>query len=61
AKIRDAQLQKIPYMLVVGDKEAEAGAVAVRLRSGEDLKAMPLDDFMTMAKRLVESKSMELK
>lgn len=61
AKIRDAQLQKIPYMLVVGDKEAEAGAVAVRLRSGQDLKAMPLDDFIGMAKRLVESKSMELK
>jgi threonyl-tRNA synthetase len=37
AKIRDAQLQKVPYMLVVGDKEIEAGAAAVRLRSGEDL------------------------
>ncbi|MEX2236169.1 MAG: threonine--tRNA ligase [Dehalococcoidia bacterium] len=37
AKIRDAQVQKVPYMLVVGDKEAEANAVAVRLRSGEDL------------------------
>lgn len=61
AKIRDAQLQKIPYMLVVGDKEAEAGAVSVRLRTGEDLKAMPLDDFIALAKRLVESKSVELK
>ncbi|MBI4670208.1 MAG: threonine--tRNA ligase [Chloroflexi bacterium] len=61
AKIRDAQLQKIPYMLVVGDKEAQAAAVSVRLRTGEDLKAMPLDDFVAMAKRLVESKSMELK
>ncbi|MBM3944761.1 MAG: threonine--tRNA ligase [SAR202 cluster bacterium] len=40
AKIREAQLQKVPYMLVVGDREAEAGAAAVRLRSGEDLKAM---------------------
>ena len=39
AKIRKAQLQKIPYMLVAGDKEVEAGTVAVRLRSGEDLKA----------------------
>ena len=36
AKIRDAQLQKVPYMLVVGDREAEARAAAVRLRSGED-------------------------
>lgn len=61
AKIRDAQLMKIPYMLVVGDKEAQAGAVSVRLRTGEDLKAMPLDDFIAMAKRLVKSKSMELK
>lgn len=61
AKIRDAQLQKIPYMLVVGDKEAQAGAVAVRLRTNEDLKAMPLEDFSAMAKRLVESKSMELR
>lgn len=61
AKIRDAQLQKIPYMLVVGDKEAEAGAVSVRLRTNEDLKAMPLEQFVEMAKKLVDEKSMELK
>ena len=61
AKIRDAQMQKIPYMLVVGDKEAEAQAVAVRLRSGEDLKAIPLAQFIDMAKRIVQSKSLELK
>ena len=42
AKIRDAQLQKVPYMLVVGDKEEEAGTVAVRQRSGEDLGALPV-------------------
>jgi threonyl-tRNA synthetase len=48
AKIRDAQMQKIPYMLVAGDKEAEAGAVAVRLRSGEDLKAKPLAEVMAL-------------
>ncbi len=42
AKIRDAQLQKIPYMLVVGDREANAGTAAVRLRSGENLGAMPI-------------------
>jgi len=48
AKIRDAQVQKIPYMLVAGDKEAEAGAVAVRLRSGEDLKAKPLAEVMSL-------------
>jgi threonyl-tRNA synthetase len=61
AKIRDAQLMKIPYMLVVGDKEAEANAVAVRLRSGEDLKAMPLEQFIAMAKQVVGTRSLELK
>jgi threonyl-tRNA synthetase len=46
AKIRDAQLQKVPYMLVVGDREAEAQAVSVRTRAGEDLKSMPLFQFI---------------
>ena len=46
AKIRDAQLHKTPYMLVVGDREADAGAAAVRLRSGENLGAQPLDDVV---------------
>ena len=45
-KIREAQMQKIPYMLVIGDKEAESGAVAVRTRTGEDLGAMPMDAFL---------------
>ena len=57
AKIRHAQLQKIPYMLVVGDKEAEAGAVAIRLRSGEDLKAKPLAEFIALAKDAIERKA----
>ncbi len=61
AKIRDAQMMKVPYMLVAGDKEAEANAVAVRLRSGEDLKAMPLDGFIEMARKIVDSKSLALK
>ena len=46
AKIRDAQLQKVPYMLIVGDREADANAAAVRLRSGEDLGALPVADVM---------------
>jgi len=46
AKIREAQLQKVPYMLVVGGKEQENGAVAVRLRSGEDLGAIPVGSFI---------------
>jgi len=50
AKIRAAQLQRVPYMLVVGDREAEAGAAAVRTRNGEDLGALPLTEI---ARRLV--------
>ena len=46
AKIRDAQLQKAPYMLVVGDREAKAGAAAVRLRSGENLGAVPVSQVI---------------
>ena len=46
AKIRDAQMQKVPYMLIVGAREAEANAAAVRLRSGEDLKAIPLSEVV---------------
>ena len=48
AKIRDAQMQKIPYMLIVGDREAQAGTVAVRKRSGEDLKGQPVQDVVQM-------------
>jgi threonyl-tRNA synthetase len=61
AKIRDATMMKVPYMLVVGDKEEQTRAVAVRLRTGEDLKAMPLADFLVMARRIVDAKAMELK
>ncbi|MGQ9902809.1 MAG: threonine--tRNA ligase [Anaerolineae bacterium] len=52
-KIRKAQGQKIPYMLVVGDKERDAGAVAVRLRSGEDLKAMPVEQFIARTQPII--------
>jgi threonyl-tRNA synthetase len=48
-KIRHAQLQKVPYMLVVGEKEQAAGTAAVRLRSGEDLGAVPTGE---LARRL---------
>ena len=43
AKIRDAQLQKVPYILVVGDREAQAGTAALRVRGGGDLGAIPVD------------------
>ena len=55
-KIRKAQEQKIPYMLVVGDKEAQAGAVAVRLRSNEDLGPRPVEEFIAMAQAAVKEK-----
>ncbi len=47
-KIRNAQMMKVPYMLVVGDREMEAGAVAVRQRDGEDLGAMPVGEFQEL-------------
>ncbi len=59
-KIRSAQLQKIPYMLVVGDKEAEDGAVAVRTRDNVNHGATPVAEFITHATTLVTTKSMEL-
>jgi threonyl-tRNA synthetase len=55
-KIRKAQNDKIPYMLVIGDREMEAGAVAVRKRTGEDLKAKPLDEFLAMLAEDVKGK-----
>jgi threonyl-tRNA synthetase len=56
AKIRDAQLQKVPYMLVVGDKEQAAETVAVRLRTEEDLGSRPLAEFVAMARSAVAEK-----
>lgn len=57
AKIRDAQLQKIPFMLVLGDREMEQGQVAVRERSKGDLGVIPLSDFLSMARRLIETRA----
>lgn len=53
-KIREAQLQKVPYMLVVGDREMAAGAAAVRLRSGEDLGSIAIEE---LAERFAEEGS----
>ncbi len=58
AKIRDAQLQKIPFMLVLGDREMEEGKVAVRERTKGDIGAMSLDDFKEMATRLVRTRAL---
>ncbi len=56
-KIRQAQLQKIPYMLIVGDKEVASAGVSVRLRSGEDLGRQTLDTFKEMAREAIAQKT----
>ena len=56
AKIRDAEKGKVPYMLVVGDREMENGQVDIRRRSGERLGAMLVDDFKALAVKDVEEK-----
>ena len=53
-KIRSAQLEKTPYMLVIGDKEAENGTVAVRSRKDGDLGTMTLDEFMAKIQKEVD-------
>jgi len=60
AKIRSCQTRKIPYMLVVGQKEADEGTVSVRLRDGRQLSAMKIDDFAAYMYDKIESKSLEL-
>lgn len=56
-KIREAQLEKVPYVLVIGDKEAEQGVVAVRQRTEGDLGTMQVSDFIALAKEEVASKA----
>jgi len=55
-RIRDAQLRKVPYMLVVGEREAQDGTVSVRLRTGEDLKAIPFDRVLADFSREISSR-----
>ena len=57
-KIREAQSQKIPYMLVIGEKEAEAGAVAVRSRDGGDLGAVPAAQFLESIQEEIRSRKL---
>ncbi|MBU1079524.1 MAG: threonine--tRNA ligase, partial [Spirochaetes bacterium] len=60
AKIRDAQGQKVPYMLVVGAKERDEGTVAARVRDGRQLPAMKVGDFIDMVRGLVSARSLDL-
>ncbi len=59
-KIRIARDQQIPYMLILGDRDLENGTVSVRLRTDDDLGAMPLDEFIALAQSIIESKSLAL-
>jgi len=56
-KIREAQMQKIPYMLVIGDKEMSEGIVAVRSRKDGDIGTMQLDDFLAKVKEENDKKT----
>ncbi|WP_293619497.1 threonine--tRNA ligase, partial [Salinisphaera sp.] len=56
-KIREHTMQRVPYLLVVGDREVESGSVAVRTREGEDLGSMTVDDFIMMARERVEARN----
>lgn len=60
AKIRQAQLQKIPYMLVIGAREAEVDSVAVRLRNGDDLGVKTIQEFIDLVQPVIETKSLDL-
>ena len=56
-KIREAQLQKVPYMLILGEKEVEANAVGVRKRKEGDIGQMPLEDFIDKIISEIDEKS----
>ena len=59
-KIREAQMQKIPYMLVVGDRDMENGTVSVRTRTGADLGAMTIADFIAKCRHEIDTKQKEV-
>jgi threonyl-tRNA synthetase len=60
AKIRNAQLQKVPYMLVIGEKEVEAGTVTIRKRSGGDQASIPVGEFIAVLKEQVRTRALTL-
>lgn len=56
-KLREAQLEKVPYMIVIGDKDIENGAVSVRSRKKGDMGSMPVDEFIKMIKEEIDTKA----
>jgi threonyl-tRNA synthetase len=59
-KIVEARSQKIPYLLILGPRDVEAGQVSVRLRDDTELEPMPVESFIEMARALIDNKSAEL-
>ena len=57
-KLREAQLEKVPYMLVAGDKDIENGVISVRSRKNGDMGAMTIDEFIKMATEEIETKKL---
>jgi threonyl-tRNA synthetase len=60
AKVREAQIQKIPYMLIVGQKETGSGTVAVRMRSGKQMNAMKAGEFAAYLTDKISRKALDL-
>ena len=60
AKVRDAQMRKIPYMLIVGDRELQNNAASVRLRDGTDLKSKPIEEILAKIEEIRLTKSLSL-
>lgn len=59
-RIRQAQIQKIPYMVVLGDRELESGKLSVRTRSGKEIKDVEMDHFIDTLKKEVRDRKLEL-
>jgi len=60
-KIREHSMKRVPYLVVIGDKEVESNQISLRTRTGDDLGVMDVDKFVKMVETLVESKSVVLK
>ena len=60
SKIREAQMNKIPYMVILGDKEIESEVVSIRLRTGENLQSIPIEDFISSVKKNIDNRLVEL-
>ena len=60
ARIRQAAVRKVPYVAVLGAREAASGSVSLRLRDGQQLDAMPIGDAISLVRRIAESRSHEL-